>query len=377
MGKRSVVASALSALALFAGGLAGTSAAQAAVGDSIEQWASTASGESGFVGVIDGLQANAAGMVGPSDTPCVMAPAGYASTVWYTDNTASRVTTLKFAKAVNGGATIKIYIPYDLTLSATVQVRLGDSGTTTNVATPSFFELSCEEGDESTPSIYTINVSESVAKFDQVLIVTSAAMAFDAIQVSGTEAATGTAPSLIAEAPATTATVGTTYNYTFVASGTTPITYAVASGTLPPGLALNGTTGKLTGKPTTAGSYTFTISATNGSGTDTTASVTITVAEPEEEEPVVTKPGKVTGLAVAYAKGKVTFTWKAPVSDGGKKLTGYEYCTSKCTKASSWKSVKKLTLTINANKGASGTFQIRATNGLDGLAVVKDWKQTK
>ena len=55
-------------------------------------------------------------------------------------------------------------------------------------------------------------------------------------------------------------TVGTAYTATFtVTGGTAPFTYSKDSGTLPPGLTLGTSTGKLTGTPTTAGTYTFTI----------------------------------------------------------------------------------------------------------------------
>ncbi|MBV8790894.1 MAG: putative Ig domain-containing protein, partial [Pseudolabrys sp.] len=58
--------------------------------------------------------------------------------------------------------------------------------------------------------------------------------------------------------------VGTAYSQTFVASnGTAPYSYAVIAGSLPPGLALNGGTGALTGTPTTSGPYSFTIQGTD------------------------------------------------------------------------------------------------------------------
>jgi len=51
------------------------------------------------------------------------------------------------------------------------------------------------------------------------------------------------------------------------ATGFPAPTYAVTAGTLPAGLALDATTGAITGTPTTAGSYDFTITATNSVGT--------------------------------------------------------------------------------------------------------------
>ena len=57
-------------------------------------------------------------------------------------------------------------------------------------------------------------------------------------------------------------------NVTLAATGTTPITYAVTAGTLPAGLALS-SAGALTGTPTTAGAYDFTVTVSNVEGTDT------------------------------------------------------------------------------------------------------------
>lgn len=46
--------------------------------------------------------------------------------------------------------------------------------------------------------------------------------------------------------------------------GTSPVIYTVSAGTLPPGLILEGATGELHGTPTTAGTYSFTATATDG-----------------------------------------------------------------------------------------------------------------
>jgi hypothetical protein len=73
--------------------------------------------------------------------------------------------------------------------------------------------------------------------------------------------------------------VGTAYTFTFAATGTAPITWGVSSGTLPPGLTLNSGTGVLSGNPTTAGTYTFVVSATNTAGT-VTQGTAVTIAVP-------------------------------------------------------------------------------------------------
>lgn len=75
------------------------------------------------------------------------------------------------------------------------------------------------------------------------------------------------APTLTAANPPV-ATSGTPYSYTLLATGSPAPTFAVTGGQLPPGIVLDSTTGQLSGSPSTVGSWTFTITATNlvGSG---------------------------------------------------------------------------------------------------------------
>lgn len=62
-------------------------------------------------------------------------------------------------------------------------------------------------------------------------------------------------------------TVGAAVSQTLAASGTTPVTWSVASGALPPGVSLS-SSGILTGTPTAAGAYSVTIRATNAAGSN-------------------------------------------------------------------------------------------------------------
>lgn len=58
--------------------------------------------------------------------------------------------------------------------------------------------------------------------------------------------------------------VGTSYGASVSATtGTAPIVYSRTSGSFPPGLGLNSATGAITGTPTTVGTFTFTVQATN------------------------------------------------------------------------------------------------------------------
>ena len=88
-----------------------------------------------------------------------------------------------------------------------------------------------------------------------------------------------------AVAPGGTATVF--YSHTFTASGAPTLVgnaglsspFTLNSGSLPPGLILTGATGVLSGTPTTGGTYTGTIRASNNVGTAPTQPFTITIAK--------------------------------------------------------------------------------------------------
>jgi hypothetical protein len=76
-------------------------------------------------------------------------------------------------------------------------------------------------------------------------------------------------------------TTGVSYSVTLSASGgTSPYTFALASGSLPAGLSLNGTTGVISGTPTTVASYSFTIKVTDANGSVGNQSFAITIIAP-------------------------------------------------------------------------------------------------
>jgi len=75
--------------------------------------------------------------------------------------------------------------------------------------------------------------------------------------------------------------VGTAYTATLAATGDTPITWSIDSGSLPAGLTLAAATGVISGTPTAAGTATFTVKATNDAGDGTRAlSIVISPAPP-------------------------------------------------------------------------------------------------
>ena len=87
----------------------------------------------------------------------------------------------------------------------------------------------------------------------------------------------GEKPSISTGATLTAGTKGKKYSVTLKASGTTPIKWTLKSGTLPDGLTLKKTTGKITGTPTKNGTFKFKLKATNDYGY-ATKSFTLKVA---------------------------------------------------------------------------------------------------
>src|SRR5579885_1383653 len=76
-------------------------------------------------------------------------------------------------------------------------------------------------------------------------------------------------------ASATTGQVGTPYDSFLTASGgVPPYNFSIISGSLPPGLTLNSSTGEIKGTPTSAGSFSFTAQVTDSSGNTTTGTAT-------------------------------------------------------------------------------------------------------
>lgn len=79
-------------------------------------------------------------------------------------------------------------------------------------------------------------------------------------------------------APPSSGMVGTAYNHSCTASGTTPITFSVSTGALPSGLVLS-LEGEITGTPDTAGSFSGTITAANGTLPNATQEFSIVISE--------------------------------------------------------------------------------------------------
>src|SRR5205814_860408 len=127
-------------------------------------------------------------------------------------------------------------------------------------------------------------------------------VAISATNAGGTGTATLTLtikpPAPVIQPPFTaTGQVGVAFSYQITATNS-PTSFNV-TGLLPAGLSVNTSTGLISGTPTTAGTYSVTISATNAGGTgSTTLTLTINPAAPVIQPPL-TATGEVT-LAFSY-----------------------------------------------------------------------------
>jgi hypothetical protein len=112
--------------------------------------------------------------------------------------------------------------------------------------------------------------------------------------------------------------IGTPYSTQLEATGTAPITWSLESSNLPDGLTLS-TAGVISGTPTTTGTFSFTVKATNSIGSDTKElSIAITASTVAPTITTTTLPGGVTGTAYSAqlaATGTAPITWTLESGD--------------------------------------------------------------
>lgn len=175
-------------------------------------------------------------------------------------------------------------------------------------------------------------------------------------QVNGdkrTDYASGLSGVSAPEKPAITTTnlsggkVGEAYSQTLAATGAAAITWSIESGSLPAGLTLSGNT--ISGTPTTAGTFTFTVKAGNSVGNDTKELSIVVQAAPVEPDPgqppVITSPTTDQKITVAVddtatlrvtAKDAQSYQWYVDRGNGSgftkiSGATGASYTTSPVT----------------------------------------------
>ena len=87
------------------------------------------------------------------------------------------------------------------------------------------------------------------------------------------------APTITSTTPPNSGTIGAAYSHTYAATGgSATTTWSVTVGALPAGITLNSATGVLSGTPTTAGVFAFTVQASNGTLPNAIQAAVITVS---------------------------------------------------------------------------------------------------
>jgi hypothetical protein len=131
------------------------------------------------------------------------------------------------------------------------------------------------------------------------------------------------ADTMIIVAPVSPATGSVTYPYpgfyfSVASGGSPPFTWTVTTGALPPGLML-GSDGSLSGTPTSAGSFPFTVTATDSAPTAETGNLPVTVIVTNPPSPVVnptpappagTNGSIYAGFSFTATGGFLPLTWK-------------------------------------------------------------------
>ncbi len=118
--------------------------------------------------------------------------------------------------------------------------------------------------------------------------------------------------------PTGTAQLGVAYSSVLnAAGGVPPYTFSIISGSLPPGLLLNSSTGAITGTPTTVGTYNFTAQVVDSQGNTATASCSIVVTS-AGTNPTTTSLTLVPSNIPVGSVGPIVMTATVtPVSGGG------------------------------------------------------------
>lgn len=156
-----------------------------------------------------------------------------------------------------------------------------------------------------------------------------------------------------------------------VTGGTSPFTWSVSAGALPPGLTLGASTGLLSGTPTTAGSYSFTVKVTDSGGLTATEAVTLAIVP----GPSLSFPAPPAGWTntvysntLTVSGGTSPFAWSVSSGSpppginlsadgtltGTPTATGTSSFTVKVTDANGQSATQATSITINA--GVSTTF---------------------
>jgi len=211
--------------------------------------------------------------------------------------------------------------PYSVTISATNSGGTGSATLTLTIkpATPVITSALTATGQVGVAFSYQITATNNPTSYNATGLPTGLSVNTSTGVISGTPTTAGTytvtisatnaggtgsatltltikpATPVITSALTATGQVGVAFSYTITATNS-PTSYNATG--LPTGLSVNTSTGVISGTPTTAGTYSVTISATNAGGTGS-ATLTVTI---NQQKPVITSPLTATGqVGVAFS----------------------------------------------------------------------------
>jgi hypothetical protein len=191
--------------------------------------------------------------------------------------------------------------------------------------------------------------------------------ATDSAQATATKAYSVTVAAALTITTATLpgGTVGTPYSQTLAASGgTAPFTWSVSTGALPTGLTLSAT-GSLTGTPTAAGTFTFTIQVADATRATATKSFTITVTGltiTTATLPSGTVGTSYTATTLAATGGTPPYSWSASGLPSGLSISSAGVISGTPAVAGSFSVTLKVTDSAQAT--ATQTFTITVAAAL-------------
>jgi Putative Ig domain/Matrixin len=151
------------------------------------------------------------------------------------------------------------------------------------------------------------------------------------------------------------------------AGGKPPYTWAIAAGALPPGLALNATSGAISGTPTTAGAFNVTIAVTDADSRKVSKSFALAINAPQLTLQLARPPDALMGRAFSYqpivSGGRPPYTWSVTAGALPAGLTlhvGTGLISGTPTAAGSF--VAAITVRDPDNRSAGGSLTVNVTD---------------
>jgi len=199
--------------------------------------------------------------------------------------TGNATLTLTFAAA----GTVPVITNNTLTAAGTIGAPFSYTITATGVPT-SYTAAPLPAGLSISPITGVISGTPSTAGTTLTVLGANNALGTDTATLTITIADVGVAPTVTNTALSVPGTIGAAFSYVITATGS-PTSFSQTG--LPPGLALNSSTGAITGIPSASGTSLVTIRATNAFGTGS-ATLTVTVV-PAAVVPAITSPATAPG----------------------------------------------------------------------------------